>query len=72
MAAEVEAIVSAQGATPATIAVLDGVCRVGLDAESVERLARSEDVHKATTRDLPWLMAVRIVVRPSRWTCPRT
>ena len=58
MAAEVESIVRAHGATPATIAVLDGECQVGLDATAVERLAKSGDVHKATTRDLPWLMAV--------------
>ena len=57
MATEVEAIVRAQGAVPATIAVLDGVCCVGLDAPQLEVLATNPDVHKATTRDLPWLVA---------------
>jgi pseudouridine-5'-phosphate glycosidase len=57
MATEVEAIVRARGAVPATVAVLDGVCHVGLDSAQLEQLATATDVHKATTRDLPWLIA---------------
>lgn len=57
MALEVEAIVRAHGAVPATIAVLDGQCHVGLSAEQVHHLATVGGVHKATTRDLPWLVA---------------
>ncbi|MGB8859500.1 MAG: pseudouridine-5'-phosphate glycosidase [Ilumatobacteraceae bacterium] len=59
MAAEVEGIVRAGGATPATIAVLDGVCCVGLSPAQLERLGTEQGVHKATTRDLPWLVATR-------------
>ena len=59
MACTVEQIVRKHGAVPATIAVLDGVCRVGLDADEIDRLAAQPDVHKATTRDLPWLTATR-------------
>jgi pseudouridylate synthase len=58
-ATEVEAIVRANGAVPATIAVLDGVCRIGLAPDSLELLATHPEVHKATTRDLPWLLATR-------------
>lgn len=57
LATEVEAIVRDHGATPATIAVLDGVCCVGLDPKQLERLAAEPGVYKATTRDLPWLIA---------------
>ena len=57
MAAAVESIVRQHGATPATIAVIDGVCRVGLGPTEIESLATREHVHKATTRDLPWLVA---------------
>ena len=57
MATEVEGIVRANGATPATIAVLDGVCCVGLSPDQLERLGTEQGVHKATTRDLPWLVA---------------
>ena len=55
MANEVEQIVRANGAVPATVAVLGGVARVGLDHDQLELLATDEHVHKATTRDLPWL-----------------
>jgi pseudouridylate synthase len=57
MATEVEHIVRDHGAVPATIAVIDGRCHIGLDAEQLHRLATDEHVHKATTRDLPWLLA---------------
>ena len=57
MANEVESIVRANGAVPATIAVLDGVAKVGLTADDLELLATHPEVHKATTRDLPWLLA---------------
>ena len=59
MANEVESIVRAEGAVPATIAVLDGVAKVGLTADDLELLATHPEVHKATTRDLPWLLATR-------------
>lgn len=57
MATEVEGIVRAHGAVPATIAVIEGVCQVGLSPEQLHHLATVGDVVKATTRDLPWLMA---------------
>ena len=57
MATEVEGIVCAHGAVPATIAVIEGVCQVGLSPEQLHHLATVGDVVKATTRDLPWLMA---------------
>ena len=57
MAAEVEGIVRTNGAVPATIAVLDGICCVGLSPAQLERLGTEHGVHKATTRDLPWLAA---------------
>ena len=59
MANSVEDVVRANGAVPATIAVLDGVVRIGLDADQLHTLATSTEVHKATTRDVPWLIATR-------------
>ena len=44
--------IRAAGATPATVAVLDGVPTVGLSAEQLERIA-TEDIDKASVRDLP-------------------
>ena len=57
MACDVESIVREHGATPATIAVIDGTCRIGLDQADIELLATRSGVHKATTRDLAWLVA---------------
>ena len=51
-AREVEGVVRAAGAVPATIAVMDGRFRVGLSAVELEVLAKSTDVLKASRRDL--------------------
>jgi pseudouridine-5'-phosphate glycosidase len=51
----VEDVVRAQGAIPATIAVIDGTLRVGLGDE-IERFARSSGVAKASSRDLAAVM----------------
>jgi pseudouridine-5'-phosphate glycosidase len=55
-AQEFEQILRDAGVTPATIAVLDGVPRIGLDDEGVRRIAE-EDLAKASVRDLPVLAA---------------
>jgi pseudouridine-5'-phosphate glycosidase len=47
------------GATPATVAVIDGVGRVGLSAAELERIAM-EDIAKASVRDLPVVMGLGI------------
>lgn len=56
-AREFEQILRDRGVVPATIAVLDGVPRIGLDAEGVRRIAE-EDLAKASVRDLPVLAAL--------------
>lgn len=56
-AQEFEAILRERDVVPATIAVLDGVPQVGLDAEGVRRIAEEELV-KASVRDLPVLAAL--------------
>lgn len=48
-----EAAVRARGAVPATVAVLDGELRVGLEREQLQGLARpGPDVRKLSSRDL--------------------
>lgn len=54
---ELETIVRAAGAVPATIALLDGKVRVGLDDAGLERIATSDGVEKLSTRDLPVALA---------------
>lgn len=57
-AAAVEAEVRAHGAVPATIAVIDGRLKAGLDTAQIQRLARAgTQVAKASRRDLPVLVA---------------
>jgi pseudouridylate synthase len=56
-AREVEQIVRDRGAVPATIALVDGRLRVGLDDAALDRLAKPGDVVKASRRDLAALVA---------------
>jgi pseudouridine-5'-phosphate glycosidase len=56
-AREVEAVVRAQGAEPATIALMDGRIRIGLADEELELLGRSGRAHKVSRRDLPAVLA---------------
>ena len=59
MARTVEEIVRSGGAVPATVAVISGRLKVGLDAADLELLARADGVAKASTRDIPYLVATR-------------
>jgi pseudouridine-5'-phosphate glycosidase len=52
VAREIEQAVRRGGAVPATIALVDGQARVGLDDAALERIASSDDVVKVSTRDL--------------------
>jgi pseudouridylate synthase len=52
-----EAAVREAGATPATIAIIDGVPCIGLDASALQSLVRRDDVRKCSTRDLPLVCA---------------
>ena len=58
MAQQVEDLVRQRGATPATIAVVDGELRAGLEARELEHFARTgPDIMKVSTRDLPYVVA---------------
>jgi pseudouridylate synthase len=57
VAGEIEDAVRSAGAAPATIAVLDGEVRVGLDADALKRIGAGEDVAKCSVRDLPVVCA---------------
>lgn len=55
-AKEFEEILRSQGVVPATIAILDGIPQIGLDAAGIQRIA-NEDLAKASVRDIPILAA---------------
>ena len=54
-----EQMLTEAGVTPATIAVIDGVPKVGLDGPDLERIALDESVIKVSVRDLGLAMARR-------------
>jgi pseudouridylate synthase len=53
----VEAVIRDNGATPATIAVLDGKLLAGMDEPTLERLATAKNIGKASRRDLAATLA---------------
>jgi pseudouridylate synthase len=57
VARELESVVRAEGAVPATIAVVDGIARVGLDADALEEMALGGRFAKAGVRDLAPVLA---------------
>lgn len=57
VALKVEDYVREYGAVPATIALLDGKIRVGLDKEEIEYLGKSKNIYKVSRRDLPYIVA---------------
>jgi pseudouridine-5'-phosphate glycosidase len=57
VARQIEDAVRAGGAVPATIAVVDGVARIGLDGAALAAIAERDDVVKASVRDLGFVVA---------------
>jgi len=56
-AREVEALIRAEGAVPATIAILGGKIRIGLADAELELLGQSPEAMKVSRRDLPYVIA---------------
>jgi pseudouridine-5'-phosphate glycosidase len=59
IARAIEEIVREEGAVPATIAVVEGMVRIGLDREGLETIAGGDGVVKCSARDLAVVMARR-------------
>src|ERR687894_330702 len=57
VARELEAVVRAEGAVPATIAIVAGEPRIGLDAAALEAMALGGGFAKAGVRDLAPVLA---------------
>jgi len=56
MAKKVEDIIRNERAVPATIAIINGVIRIGLDQDALNILAQSQDVMKISRRDIPYAL----------------
>ena len=59
-AREFEAILAGQGVTAATIALVDGVPKIGLAPAELERIAEDESVVKVSSRDITIAMARKV------------
>jgi Uncharacterized enzyme involved in pigment biosynthesis len=53
----VENIVREKGAVPATIAILNGRLKAGLDKQEIEYLGKAKNVVKTSRRDIPFIIA---------------
>lgn len=56
----VEDVVRNAGATPATIAIMNGKCYVGLSKEQLEYFGKATDVWKVSLRDIPYVISKKL------------
>lgn len=56
----VEDEVRKYGAVPATIAIKDGKCLVGLSSEDIDYFGQAKDVWKVSLRDMPYVIAKKL------------
>lgn len=55
-----ESIVRENGAIPATIGIIDGILKVGLNDDELELMGKSPNILKVSRRDLPMVVAKKI------------
>lgn len=59
-ALKVEEIIRQNGAIPATIGIINGKIKVGLNREEIEHMAKSKDVVKVSRRDIPFVISKKL------------
>lgn len=59
-AVAVEDVVRQHGAVPATIAIRNGKCLVGLSKEDIDYFAQTKDVWKVSLRDMPYVISQKL------------
>lgn len=59
-ARRVEEIVRENGAVPATIAIINGVLKVGLTPEELEYFGKAPGILKASRRDMPYIVGEKL------------
>jgi len=58
-AMEMESIIRREGAVPATVGLLNGQIKIGLDKTEIEAFAGGRDVLKTSRRDIPYVLSTR-------------
>ncbi len=61
MAKECERIIRENGAIPATICIMDGKLKIGLNDEELHRLATEEGVVKTSRKDLAYVVSKKLI-----------
>lgn len=56
----VEEIILQNGAVPATIAIINGKCCVGLSKNDIETFGKEKDVWKVSLRDMPYVISKKL------------
>lgn len=56
----VEEVVRRNGAVPATIAIFNGKCNVGLTKDQLEYFGNAKDVWKVSLRDMPYVISKKL------------
>ena len=56
-ALDAEKIIREEGATPATIGLVDGKIKIGMSKKEIELFSKSSDVKKVSRRDIPIVMS---------------
>ena len=59
-ALNVERIIRENGAVPATIGIIDGVCIAGMTPEEIEEFGKRKGIAKVSRRDLPIIVAKKM------------
>ncbi|MFC5469346.1 pseudouridine-5'-phosphate glycosidase [Cohnella suwonensis] len=57
MAKTVERIIREQGAVPATIGIMDGKIKIGLNEQELEAFGTTKNVEKVSRRDFPYILS---------------
>jgi len=56
----VEQLIRDNGAVPATIAIFEGKCHVGMSSEQIEYFGNAKDVWKVSIRDIPYVVSKKL------------
>lgn len=59
-AIEVENVVRTNGAVPATIAILNGIIKIGLSKDELEFISKEKNILKASRKDIPVIIARKL------------